>query len=169
MGQEDTGAQAEPEGQEYIDRAYEYWEALEENDMLTMAEDEAEAINRELNILDLERMVRENGEKPAGEWTREDFKDLLRSNSKLRRLKLSELRALFLQYTEAIDSCIYCKRRTMAATREYRAQGGQPFYDLATWTLANRSLDELEEEGYRYVFQIAEAEKKKLARIWRNL
>lgn len=144
---------AELEGQEYVDQVYEYWESLDE------------AIEgEEINVLSLDHMARENGEKPAGEWARTDFKDLLHRYPKLRGLKLKELWALFLQYTESIDEVIYCKRMSIEDVRKARARGDGPFTVLATW-----NLDIPEEEGYKYAFQLDEAEEKKLQRIWQKL
>ncbi len=161
MGQEDTGAQAEPEGQEYIDRAYEYWEALEENDMLAMAEDEAEAINRELNILDLERMVRENGEKPAAEWTRTDFKDLLHQYPRLRHWRTRELRAVFLNHVGTIDSVDYYKRLSMMEKWERLANGGPLGYEFTDPAAINKESE--------YTFERRMMEVDRLWRLYHRL
>ena len=101
-------------------------------------------------------MARENGEKPADEWERTDFKDLLRSNPKLRHLRTRELRALFLRSEDVVDGVEY-----------YRRVNGGNLYstNLAVPPTVRRGV----REGNHYAFQRWEAEDEKLWCIWRNL
>lgn len=119
-------------------------------------EDEAEEINRQLDIIDLDQMARENGEKPAAEWSRHDFKDLLRQYPRLRHWRTCELQAVFLNYVETINHVDYYKRLNMMETWE-RIDNGGPFnYDLAEPAAIDKDSE--------YAFERREME---VARLWR--
>ena len=122
---------------------------------LDTVEYDAEAINKQLDMLDRDRMARENGEKPANEWTRKDFKDLLHAYPKTRHLRTCELCALFLVFEEQIGSVDYYKRGTMEQMRQCRAHGGPLFLSLAI-------------PDY-YSFERWNMKVEKLWKIWRNL
>ena len=115
------------------------WEEAYDDAALDTIEDDAEAINKQLDILDRDRMARENGEKPAVEWSRQDFKDLLHRYPKLRHLRTCELCALFLVFEEQIGSVDYYKRGTMEQMRQCRAHSG-PFIESNSDTPAVRQL-----------------------------
>ena len=108
----------------------EYLEAYDDAALDTI-EDDAEAINKQLDIIDRDRMARENGEKSVKEWERTDFKDLLHQYPRLRHWRTSKLQAVFLNHVETIDHVDYYKRLSMMETWE-RIDNGGPFnYDLA--------------------------------------
>ena len=106
-------------------------EYLEAYGDASLDEIDAEEISRELDILDLQRMARENGEKPANEWVRTDFKDLLHQYPRLRHWRTCELHAVSLTHVETIDHVDYYKRLSMMETWERLANGGPFNYDLA--------------------------------------
>lgn len=123
--------------------------------VLDTVEDDADAINKTLDILDRDRMARENGEKPIAEWSRQDFKDLFRQYPPLRGLRTSELQASLLICEETIDGVSYFKRRSLEFLRRWRGRS-VPVYHLLV--IPNRWCF----EGWRM-------ETRKLWRIWRNL
>ena len=123
------------------------------------------AVSEALNIVDLDRIARENGEKPADEWTRGDFRNLLRHHSELRELSTMELRALFLIPMRTVGGVLYCRRSDVREARRRRGNGEKPFYELdmspaAVWAASN---------AYPGAFQWLEDEKRKLDEIWQNL
>lgn len=134
------------EGQEQEDL-----EAYDDAHLDTIEEDE---INRRLDILDQERMARENGEKPAGEWGRTDFKDLLHSYPKLRGLRTCELRAFFLRCEDYINGVKY-----------YERVSGHNLYDtnLAVPPIVRRQMYENPYALQRWWF-----EDEKLWKMWRD-
>ena len=132
----------------------EYLEAYDDA-ALDMAEEDAEAINEKLDIIDRDRMARENGEKPAIEWTRPDFKDLLHDYPPLRGLRTYELQAAFLICEETIDGVSYYKRRSLEFLRRWRARS-VPVYRLLV--LPNR-----------WFFERWRMENRQLWRLWQNL
>ena len=97
------------------------WEEAYDDAALDTIEDDAEAINKQLDILDRDRMARENGEKPAVEWSRQDFKDLLHRYPKLRHLRTCELQALLLTLEDIIDGVVYYKLGGLKDLQQRRA------------------------------------------------
>lgn len=142
------------------DENMEYLEAYDDA-CLDEIEDEAEEINRQLDIISLDRMARENGEKPANEWLRTDFKDLLHSYPKLRHWHTRELRALFLDCMEYIDGVAYYKRLSMEDSLR-RRDNGDPFWqDLAYPAVIDEDSD--------FAFYRRAGETAKLWKMWRHL
>lgn len=92
---------------------------------------DADAVNEAMNIADLDRIARENGEKPADEWTRRDFAGLLKNHKEFRKLETGELRALFLVPVSIGEAGIYYRRGNIRDARRHRATGGTPLYRLA--------------------------------------
>ena len=128
-------------------------------------EDAAAAINETLNVAALDREARENGEKPADEWTRRDFRNLLYHHPVLKELNTTELSALFLRPTRTVGGRLYCLRLTVREARKRRGNGEKPFYELglspaAAWAAAH---------AYPGAFRWLEEEKRKLDAIWQNL
>lgn len=114
-----------------MDQWFKNMEYLEAYGDASLDDIDAEEISRELDILDLQRMARENGEKPVNEWVRTDFKDLLHQYPRLRHWRTCELQAVFLNHVETIDHVDYYKRLSMMETWERLANGGPFNYDLA--------------------------------------
>lgn len=129
------------EDQEYDDQWFKNMEYLEEYSDVSLDEEDAEEINRELDILDLQHMARENGEKPAGEWTRQDFKDLLHQYPRVRHWRTSMLRAVFLNHVETIDSVDYYKRLSMMEKWERLANGGPLGYEFTDPAAINKESE----------------------------
>lgn len=142
------------------DENMEYLEAYDDAH-LDEIEDEAEEINRQLDIIDQDRIARENGEKPGNEWVRHDFKDLLHQYPRLRHWRTCELQAVFLNYTGTINHVEYYKRLSMMETWERIANGGPFNYDLAT----PAAIDEESE----YAFERRELEVDRLWRLYHRL
>lgn len=137
------------------DQWFKNMEYLEAYDDAHLNEIEAEEINRILDNIEADRNARENGEKPANEWVRTDFKDLLRPNPKLRHLSTRELRAFFLRCEDYIDGIKYYER----------VSGGNLCdTDLAVPPIVRRQMYENHYALQRWFF-----EDTKLWRIWRNL
>ena len=160
----------EYEGQEYEDtEAQAYWddqwfknmEYLEAYEDASLDEEEAEAINRKLDILDLDHAARENGEKPGNEWARADFKDLLHQYPRLRHWRTRELQACFLNYTGTINSVDYYKRLSVMETWERIANGGPFNYDLADPAAIDKDSE--------YAFQRREMMVDRLWRLYHRL
>ena len=122
------------------------------------------AVSEALNIVDLDRIARENGEKPADEWTRRDFRNLLRHHSELRELSTMELRALFLIPMRTVG-VLYCRRSDVREARRRRHDGDEPFYDLGLPPAARWAAG----HAYPGARQWLEDEKRKLDEIWKNL
>ena len=127
--------------------------------------DADDAVNEALNIVDLDRIARENGEKPADEWTRRDFRHLFRQHSELRELSTTALRALFLTPTRTVGGVLYCRRSDVREARRRRRQGEKPFYELdmspaARWAAGH---------AYPGARQWLEEGKRKLDEIWEKL
>lgn len=121
-------------------------------------EDEAEwdeEVNRQLDILDQARIARENGEKPIGEWSRQDFKDLLHDYPPLRGLRTYELRGALLTCEETINGVGYYKRASLEYIQRWRARS-VPVYRLLL-------LPD------RWFFGRWRMAQRKLQRIWQNL
>ena len=128
-------------------------------------EDEEDDINAALDVAALDREARENGEKPADEWTRRDFRNLLYHHPVLKELNTTELSALFLRPTRTVGGRLYCLRLTVREARKRRGNGEKPFYELglspaAAWAAAH---------AYPGAFRWLEEEKRKLDAIWQNL
>lgn len=132
------------------DENMEYLEAYDDASLDTVEEEEEwdEEVNRQLDILDQARMARENGEKPANEWVRRDFKDLLYQYPPLRGLRTSELQAAFLICEGTIDGVSYYKRMSLEYLRQWRGRS-VPVYRLLAipdrwcfqwWKMENRKL-----------------------------
>lgn len=126
------------------DENMEYLEAYDDA-ALDMIEEDAEAINRELDILDRDRMARENGEKPAREYTRRDFTNLLYQYPKIRHLRTRELRALFLDYGDIIDGVVYYKLGDLKDLQQRRAPiwyglAIPKYYSFERWDMAVEKL-----------------------------
>lgn len=139
-GYEDTEA--------YGDQWFKNMEYLEEWDDPGEEEEWDEEVNRQLDILDQDRMARENGEKPIGEWSRQDFKDLLHDYPLLRGLRTYELRGALLTCEETINGVGYCKRASLEYLQRWRARS-VPVYRLlllpdrwffGRWRMAQRKL-----------------------------
>lgn len=145
----------------------EYLEAYDDAALDTI-EDDAEAINKQLDILDRDRMARENGEKPVGEWRRTDFKDILHRYPKLRHLRTCELWALFLESTGTINEVFYAKRWSMEDARRECQNGRCPWFDVATWTIESR-MEESSDYGFQQLDTLLVAEEEKLVKIWHRL
>lgn len=124
--QEDTEAQAEAY---YDDQWFKNMEYLEEWDDPGEEEEWDEEVNRQLDIIDQDRMARENGEKPIGEWSRRDFTDLLHDYPPLRGLRTYELRTSLLICEETIDGVSYYKRMSLEFLRRWRGHS-VPVYNL---------------------------------------
>ena len=127
-------------------------EYLEAYGDVSLDEIDAEAINETLDILDRDRMAREKGEKPAREYTRRDFKDLLHRYPKVRHLRTCELQALLLTYGDIIDGVVYYKLGDLKDLQQRRAP---IWYGLAI-------------PGY-YSFERLDMMVEKLWKIRRNL
>lgn len=147
------------EGQEqeacYDDQWFKDMEYLEEWDDLEEEEEWDEEVNRRLDILDQDRIARENGEKPIGEWSRRDFKDLLHDYPPLRGLRTYELRLSLLTCEESIDGVTYCKRADLEYLQRWRGRS-VPVYRLLLLP------DHWFFERWRMV-------QRKLWRLWQNL
>lgn len=113
-----------------MDQWFKNMEYLEAYEDASLDEEDAEAINRELDIIDLDHAAREDGEKPANEWVREDFKDLLHQYPRLRHWRTSMLQAVFLNYVETINHVEYYKRSSMMEVWERLANGGPLCYEF---------------------------------------
>lgn len=162
------------EGQEQKDREAYYddqWfknmEYLEEWDDLEEEEEWDEEVNRQLDVLDQDRMARENGEKPAGEWLRADFKDLLHSYPKLRGLRTGELQALFLDYVETIDSVEYYRRVSMEQMLQNFSNDRAIWSMLAVRPGVEQQMRSAEDD--EYAFYRWDMELVKLYRVARSL
>ena len=109
----------------------EYLEAYDDAALDTIEDEEEwdEEVNRQLDILDRDRIARENGEKPIGEWSRRDFTDLLHDYPPLRGLRTYELRAAFLTCEETINGVGYYKRASLEYLQRWRARS-VPVYRL---------------------------------------
>lgn len=135
------------------DENMEYLEAYDDASLDTVEEEEEwdEEVNRQLDILDQARMARENGEKPANEWLRTDFKDLLHDYPPLRGLRTSELQAAFLICEETIDGVSYYKRRSLEFLRRWRARS-VPVYRLLLlpdrWFFKRWRMDQRKQRWY---------------------
>lgn len=147
------------EGQEQEDTEA-YWddqwfknmEYLEEWDDPEEEEEWDEEVNRQLDIIDQDRIARENGAKPAREYTRRDFKDLLHRYPKLRHLRTCELQALLLTWGDVIDDVVYYK---LGDLKDLQQRRDPIWYVLAI-------------PGY-YSFERVNMMVEKLRKIWRNL
>ena len=129
----------------------EYLEAYDEIfAALDMIEDGTE--DKQLDILDRDRIARESGEKPAAEWVRQDFKDLLYQYPKLRHLRTCELKALLLIWRHAIDGVVYY---TIGDLKYLQQRYSPIWYGLAI-------------PGY-YSCERRDMAVEKLWKIWRSL
>ena len=125
---EDTEAQAYGEDQWFENM--EYLEAYDDV-CLDEIEEDPEEINDILDIIEADRMARENGEKPAAEWVRQDFKDLLHRYPKLRHLRTCELQALLLTWGDVIDGVVYYKLEDLKDLKDLQQRRDPIWYVLA--------------------------------------
>lgn len=155
------------EGMEYLE---EYGdaeaEAMEDAAAGAQGENDADAeINEALDHAEYDRIARENGEKPINEWTRRDFRHLIRYHAELRKLTTPELRALFLTPTRIVGDVLYCRRGNVQDVRKLRENAYLPMYRYAvpiSRIYANWPAD--------WDMKMPDAEEmKKLDKIWEKL
>ena len=127
--------------------------------------DEIEQLRKDLAALAMDELARGQGEKPADEWTRTDFRNMLRYHEELRSLETEELRAVFLMPTGAIAGTFYYKRGNIRDVRRIRASGGTPLCALAIPTATAYAAESGDSDACRQRF----AEEMKLAKIWQKL
>ena len=146
------------------DKNMEYLEAYADVSLDELDETEEE-VNRELDILDLDYMARESGEKPVNEWVRQDFKDLLYQYPRLRHWRTCELQAVFLTYKETINHVEYYQRGSMEETWQRIANDGPLWYEFA----APPSVRLGRRRGSEYAYQRWEMENERLWRLYHRL
>lgn len=122
-------------------------------------------INAALDVAAADREARDNGEKPADEWTRRDFRNYLQHHPTLKELTTSELFALFLRPTRTIGGRLYCSRLTVREARKRRGNGEKPLYELGITPAVSWAAG----HAYPGASQWLEEEKRKIDVIWQNL
>lgn len=134
--------------------------AQSEND----AAAEMAELQKQLEQVEKDRIIRGEGARPAAEWKRKDFKYLLWYHKELQKLSTEEIRALFLIPAGVVNGVMYFKRGNVRNARRRRGNGGEPLRYLA--------YPQMRVVGAPTAYADARAireEDEKLNAIWQNL